>query len=36
LLQDLVSLYDLSIDNISYLASPLYGTDDLQVEIHWE
>lgn len=36
LLQDLVSLYELQLNNISYLSSPLEGTDDLQVEIHWE
>lgn len=36
MLEDLSSLYDLSIDNIKYLSEPLEGTGDLRVEIHWE
>lgn len=36
LLEDLGGLYTLNIKNISYLMEPLEGTDDWQVEIHWE
>ncbi|MEF2967527.1 transglutaminase domain-containing protein [Paenibacillus sp. M1] len=36
LVQDLGSLYDLSLANVRYLSEPLEGTDDLRVEIHWE
>ncbi|WP_334076180.1 MULTISPECIES: transglutaminase domain-containing protein [Paenibacillus] len=36
LVENLGTLYDLSIDHIKYLAEPLEGTGDLRVEIHWE
>ncbi|MNJ38023.1 Transglutaminase-like superfamily protein [compost metagenome] len=36
LIDHLGSLYELNIKNVSYLAEPLEGTDDLRVEIHWE
>lgn len=36
LVDQLGSLYELGIKNISYLAEPLEGTGDLRVEIHWE
>ncbi|MDQ0091289.1 transglutaminase-like putative cysteine protease [Paenibacillus anaericanus] len=36
LLEDLGSLYELNIKNISYLTEPLEGTEDWRVEIHWE
>lgn len=36
LVENLGTLYDLSIDQIQYLAEPLEGTGDLRVEIHWE
>lgn len=36
LVDHLGSLYELKIKNISYLAEPLEGTNDLRVEIHWE
>lgn len=36
LIQNLGSLYELSIGNIRYLTEPLEGTDDLRVEIHWD
>lgn len=36
LLEDLSSLYDLSIENVKYLSEPLEDTGDLRVEIHWE